>query len=148
MRQRAELGAPRLLAVLASLAVVFGVLSMHAIDGGAHTALSAGHPIAAGPSAHGPMHVSLGDVVGVIDSVSASTRAAVAPLRMPEGQAAAAGVCIAMLLNVMLAVRRRLGDAQFLPRLGSQWTHATSPARGPFPARPPDLLVELCVMRT
>lgn len=147
MRQRSELGAPGLLAVLASLAVVFGVLSMHAIDGGAHTPGSADHAIAAGPSVHGSMHVQLGDVVGAIGGVSAST-AAVAPLGTPEGAAASAAVCMAVLLTVVLVVRRRLGHARSLPRLGNRWRRGIACVRGSFPARPPDLLAELCVMRT
>ena len=147
MRQRSELGVPRLSAVLAALAVVFGVLSMHAVDGGAHTPGSVSHAIAVAPSVHGPLHVQLGDVVGAIGGVSAST-AAVAPLGMPEGQAAAAAVCIAVLLTVVLVVRPRLWHTRSLPRLRRRCTRGIARVRGSFPARPPDLLAELCVMRT
>ena len=147
MRQRSELGVPRLSGVLAALAVVLGVLSMHAVDGGAHTPGSAGHAIAAAPSVHGPVHVQLRDVVDAIGGVSGST-AGVAPLGMPEGQDAAAAVCIAVLLTVVLVVRPRMWHTRSLPRLRKRWTRGIARVLGSFPARPPDLLAELCVMRT
>ena len=146
MRQRPELGVSRLSAVLAALVVVVGVLSMHAVDGGAHTPGSADHAIGAGVSVHEPMYAQPGDV-GAIGGVPVSTADA-APLGMPRGQAAAAAVCIAVLLSVVLVVRRRLGQTWSLPRLRSRWTRGVTRARGSFPGRPPDLLAELCVMRT
>ena len=148
MRQRPGFRMPRLSAALGALAVVFAVLSMHAVDGGAHTPGSAAHAVSAGSSAQGPMQAHLEDVV---NDVSATTRAAVtalAPPKMPEDGAMAAAVCIAVLLSVVFVVRPGWRRAGFRLPLRTAWTRAIDRAGQAFPGRPPDLLTELCVMRT
>lgn len=145
---RSGLGVPRVATVLGALTLVFAVLSMHAVDAGAHTPGSAAHAVSAGSSALGPMQAHLD---GVSNDVSATSRAAVtalAPPAVPGDSAMAAAVCIAVLLGVVLAVRPGWRRTGFRHPLRSTLARGIDPARHAFPGRPPDLLTKLCVMRT
>jgi hypothetical protein len=145
---RLGLGVPRVAAVLGALALVFAVLSMHAVDGGAHTPGSAAHAAGAGSPAQG---VTLGHLEDVTDDLSKATRAAVtalAPPEMPGESVTAPAVCIAVLLSVVLIARPGVWPTCFRPRLRNSSTRRIAPVRDAFPGRPPDLLTELCVMRT
>lgn len=145
---RSGLVAPRVATVRGALAVVFAVLSMHTVDGGAHSPSSAAHAVSAGSSALGPMQAHLDDISNGVSATARVAVIALTPPAVPGDSALAAAVCIAVLLGVVLVVRpgwRRRGSRH---QLRSTWARGIDRAQHAFPGRPPDLLTELCVMRT
>jgi hypothetical protein len=161
MRLRVASSVPNLPALIAALAVVCGVLSMHAVDGGAHSSRAAGHGVSGSPSAAVSMHVEPArdalldmpaELAGAAGHALLSPNAAFAGRLAPgipeQGAAAVTAVCIAALLSFVVVVRRSVGRSWALPRGLSRWTRRAPSRRRPTPARPPDLLAELCVMRT
>lgn len=160
MRPRSMLSVPTLPAVLAALAVVLGVLSMHGVAAGDHTSLAAAHASSGSLSAtvsahtdpvrdgllglHGNLVGGSGDMLQPADRVMAAVLAPVLPDRKA---AAVAAVCVAVLLSVLYFVRRSVGPPWALPRLRRGPTRRVPPCGRAAPARPPDLLAVLCVMR-
>lgn len=154
MRRRATTRATALRAALLSLAVVAGVLAMHAVGGGAHGAGSTGHPAAAaaGVTGHAVSHGMPGTAptVAVVPNIAERVPAGLAAQEpgAPEQLAVPAAMCVAMLLSVLALIRRAAGHVSLVRR-------SKLAERGPVQRsvrwpmfRPPDLLTELCVMRT
>ena len=143
--------------VLTALAIIAGVLSMHAVSGGPHSTAGSA------PSVHAAMTMAVavlddrpaGDVdmpspadAGAFSADVRTVLFGAAPTGPSGGDHAMAAMCLAVLLAgaavLACAARRRCRiahDSRVEPltaRLGSR------PSRAP----PPDLLSELCVMRT
>lgn len=140
--------------VLTAVAVVLGVLAMHAVSGGSHSASaplsSAGAHATAGDASDG----MVGDLVPAEHLASASAAgallldlaagAAEAPDPQPMAMLA---MCLAVLLAAFVLVRR-------LAQRPTALLRATRPAPAPRARRvawqppPDDLLLRICVMRT
>ena len=134
--------------LLVAVAVLLGVLAMHAVAGGTH---AADHPVP--PAAAG------GHVMSMADDVEQSVQRAAAPLGplldlprpdLPvEPSAAMAAMCAAMLLSLAVVLGARL-----LRRFRRTSTQTSPPTPGLIRRRqatrapPPDLLTRLCVLRT
>lgn len=139
-------------AALLALVVVAGVLAMHAIVGGSHgTGESPGH-VTTAASSQGPHDMlpaggatQTGILASLVERVDAvlSEPGPADPTRL----AVPAGACLAMLLSALVSVRRARTHGlvrrcdELRPR---RWSAAGAAPTG----RPPDLLTELCVMRT
>lgn len=157
MRQRASLRTPAHQAVVlaVAVAVVLGVLAMHAVGGGAHNPTSAGHGTVADAGEPPVQAHALHDVLapagepfatameGVTASLSAAARG-----ESSDGAVATIAVCVAMLLSVVVLLRR--AHDRSAPTRRSEPVQRALLARSGHPptARPPDLVTELCVMRT
>ena len=138
------------LRLLTGLAVVLGVLSMHAVSGGPHSPKGVDHAMSADVVTDRAL---LGEHAGT--TMRSASALLTAPLTevggadLPvEPSAAMTAMCVAMLLSlaVMLGLRvlsRARSSALALPpvsilKRGSELTRAP----------PPDLLTRLCVLRT
>lgn len=148
--QRAQRVTPLGAAVLA-LAVVLGILAMHAVSGGPHTPRGVDHAMA-GPasmligsaSAMSGMTADIGqDVQGAL--VAAAVSAPPGPTDLAGGMAA---MCAVVLLVLVLVLGFGL--------LGRSWPQSARPGAAALVpgcryisrAPPRDLLAELCVLRT
>ena len=147
---------PVLRSALVALALVAGILAMHALGGGPHSVGAVGHgtPASNDRMGEGPvheLHTSGASAMGtaVLDGVANLTGGLSAqPDRAPVDPAAPMAMCLAMLLSAVVLIRRRQVQS-LLPRHCADPARATVHRRGRQPgARPPDLLTELCVMRT
>ena len=151
MRRPMRLGPLRLL--LTALAVVLGVLSMHAVSGGPHSPKGVEHGMSAELAAVADRVTAFGDHAATsVTTVSALLAAPLtevgAPVLPPEPSAAMAAMCVAMLLSLAVALglrvlsRARRG-AVALPPVSTRMR-----ARELTRAPPRDRLTRLCVLRT
>lgn len=135
--------------VLTALALVVGVLSMHAASGGPHSRPGAGHAPVAGQSSSDVMaDVMAGVRAEVRAGVTAGVTAVAQAPDLPLAGAAVAALCLAVMLGVavLLATPRlaRSGaEAADRPRLRTGVRLVRAPGDPPREA-----LVRLCVMRT
>ena len=135
--------------LLTSVALLLGILGMHAVDGGAN-APGVDHAAAAAAVAvdgAGSKHPTAVDAVA--QHVGAPRLAGMPLPDAPDGPAAAAAaVCVAVLVGLvsMLGIARsRPAQAASAPRQPRQQVLRRRALTG---APPPDLLTRLCVLRT
>lgn len=165
--QRARRVTPRHAAVTA-LAVVLGVLAMHALSGGPHSPRGVDHamtglaqlpadggtPAMAGMLEVGAVaHAALGAVDAaaslVVDAPADAAAAVGAPLRPTDDGGAMAAMCAAVLLGLLLMLGFGLigRSGLLLARAQGRGTvHGRMPGSRAPPPR--NLLAELCVLRT
>lgn len=156
MSRSRSASSPALRSVLITLALVAGVLAMHALGGGAHSAGAAGHGASATSSRVGggvvhQMHMPAASAMGsaVLDEVE-NLAAGLSAQRdeTPVDGAVPAAMCVAMLLSAVVLLRRRQMQG-LVPRHAAVPARGVAQSRGRRPQRrPPDLVAELCVMRT
>lgn len=139
------------LRLLTALAVVLGVLSMHAVSGGPHSPKGVDHAMSA--------ELAMDRVAALGEHAETAVRSAPALLTAPltevgaqdlpvEPSAAMTAMCVAMLLSLAVALGLRMlsragGGAVALPPVSTR-TRARALTRAP----PRDLLTQLCVLRT
>lgn len=150
-------------AAVTSLAVVLGILSMHALSGGPHTPRGVEHVMTdatagTGSLVDGPM-AAMSAMAAGLDALEAAagttlTLAGALPALVdaapdpPPPDPAMAAMCAAVLLAVAVAVGFRLARRS-PPRPALTYVSRAVRGSGRAPrARPPDLLTVLCVMRT
>ena len=143
----------RLPLVAAALAVLLGVLAMHAVSGGPHSPKGVEHPMVAELAATAEGVAGLGaHAEASVLSVSASLPGPLPGLTTPDlpagPSASMAAMCVAMLLTLVVALGLRP-----LGRLHGGGTPPPPPLRDMHRdeltrAPPPDLLTRLCVLRT
>lgn len=153
MSTHTPMSTPALRLALVAVALLSGILAMHAVAGGPHSAGVAGHSPSASDVSHVPTHglheVAASVVEAVpLDAVMNLAAGVSAQQDAPPGDAASSVLaCVAMLFSALFirgrqpqssATRHKGGPAHALVPRGE-------PSRG---TRPPDLLTELCVMRT
>lgn len=151
MRRTTTLSSWRLL--LTAVAVLSGILGMHAASGGAHAPRGGEHAMTS-PDAD---VLAMGAVMveNSVQDVAAGTAGALLalappglPTEAPSAMAALAAMCVAMLLSLAvlhgLRVLRRSGRAATPPSTSAALSRRRELTRAP----PPDLLTRLCVLRT
>lgn len=140
------------LRLLTALAVVLGVLSMHAVSGGSHSLGGVDHAMSAEAATVAEGVEPLGDHAQTVMSASTLLTAPLTEVGTPvlpvEPSAAMTAMCVTMLLSLAVAVglrvlRRVRSGAVALPPV------LIRVPRGELTrAPPPDLLTRLCVLRT
>lgn len=142
---------PSLPLLLTAVAVLLGVLGMHAVSGGSHSPHGTEHPMTSSVPGHGDTAMA-GAMESSVDVLVANVSGAVSDLGQPDlptdPLVAMAAMCVAMLLSFVVALGSRAfarvhGGGTSPPLLA-----AVNRRRELTRAPPPDLLTRLCVLRT
>lgn len=162
--QRARRMTP-LHAAATALAVILGILAMHAVSGGPHSPRGVEHAMTGQalyedaaamvgmPEAGALMpslQATLGEAASVVSGLAGpvADRAGLSAPAPADDMGAMAAMCAAVLLVLILALGFGLLGRAARPVLAAR-TLGTVPGRRPLPRAPPrDLLAELCVLRT